>query len=274
MSRKSLLSPQVSPVSGTVADALVSDGMERQRVSDEGELVPGLVVEFCGEEHVLTGDKPFAAGRDADLVIDDDNAYLHRRLVEFSHEHGFWWISNVGSRLSVTVSGGAGTLQSWIGPGARLPIVLPAIAVLFTAGDTTYEINVRSETPSFDSVSEPDSKVVGATTLGAVDLTPSQFRIILALAENTLRRAGTGSSDLPTNVKTAERLGWTITTFNRKLDNVCDKFSRAGVKGLRGGSGHLATQRRSRLVEYAVAAKIVRPEHLPLLDDIAEDVTR
>ncbi|MFZ2503411.1 MAG: hypothetical protein WAW88_12135, partial [Nocardioides sp.] len=106
--------------------------------------------------------------------------------------------------------------------------------------------------------------------LGHVELTPSQFRLMLALAENTLRRAGTGQSDIPTNAAAATRLGWSATTFNRKLDNVCDKYARAGVKGLRGGQGSLATNRRARLVEYAIAARIVRPEHLPILDDVAE----
>lgn len=231
------------------------------------QVATGLVVEFCGEEYSLREEMTFAAGRDADLVIDEDNAYLHRRLVEFSHDHGFWWIANVGSRLSVTVSGGAGALQSWLGPGSRMPIVLPALTVLFTAGETTYEIGVRSELPAFETVDDPRSEIVGEATLGAVELTPSQFRLILALAEPTLRRVGTGASEMPTNARTAERLEWSITTFNRKLDNVCDKFSRAGVKGLRGGAGQLATNRRSRLVEYAVAAKIVRAEHLAMLDE-------
>ena len=104
-----------------------------------------------------------------------------------------------------------------------------------------------------------------------MDLTQTQFMLILALAENTLRRAGSGVSELPSNAKAAARLGWPITTFNRKLDNVCDKFSRSGVKGLRGGAGHLATSRRARLVEYTVAAKIVRAEHLPMLDEDATE---
>lgn len=239
------------------------------RRSEESPL-SRLTVEFCGEVYPLTETMTFSVGREGDLVIDEDNAYLHRRLIEFRHEQGFWWIANVGSRLSITISGGAGTLQSWIGPGSRLPVVLPRAAVLFTAGETTYELDVVCDLPAFENVRESPLSF-GDETLGAVELTSSQFKLILALAESTLRRAGTGSSDLPTNAKAAERLGWSITTFNRKLDNVCDKFSRAGVKGLRGGSGQLATNRRSRLVEYTVAARVVRPEHLTLLEDDAED---
>jgi hypothetical protein len=227
--------------------------------------VSSLDVEFCGEEYRVEPGASFSIGRDADLVVDDDNAYLHRRLVELTNDSGFWWINNVGSRLSITVSGEAGTLQSFVGPGSRIPIVLPTVAILFTAGETTYEVNVTCTVPAFE-VANPSRGMPGEMTLGTVDLTSSQFKLILALAEPTLRRIGSGASELPTNADAAERLGWSITTFNRKLDNVCDKFSRSGVKGLRGDTSRLATNRRARLVEYAVAAKIVRAEHLSLLD--------
>jgi hypothetical protein len=225
-----------------------------------------LVVEFCGEEYVVTPDATFTIGRDGDLSVDPDNSYLHRRLIELGWDAGFWWISNVGSRLSVTVSGEVGSLQSIIGPGARLPVVLPECSMLFTAGPTTYEVNLAAQVPVFDVVRQETSEL-GEATLGAVVLTDSQFRLVLGLCENVLRRIGSGPADVPTNAAVAQRLGWSITTFNRKLDNVCDKFDRAGVKGLRGGPGRNAVGRRARLVEYAVAARIVRPEHLPLLDE-------
>jgi len=57
-----------------------------------------------------------------------------------------------------------------------------------------------------------------------------------------------------------------MTTFNRKLDNVCEKLDKLGVEGLRGGRGKLATNRRARLVEYAVATRLVSTDDLVLLD--------
>ena len=230
-----------------------------------------LTVDFCGEQHVLAPDRVFTVGRDADLSVDDDNPYLHRRLLEFVHEQGFWWLRNVGSRLTVTVSGEAGTLQSWVAPGSALPLVLPSVSVLFTAGDTTYELDVRCEQPGFVAAG-PELPGDGTLTLGQVPLTPSQRLLLLALSEDTLRRSGTGPSVLPTNAAAASRLGWSMTTFNRKLDNVCDKYAKAGVKGLRGEAGRLATNRRARLVEYVVAAKIVTIEDLGLLDAPTDEV--
>ena len=74
-----------------------------------------------------------------------------------------------------------------------------------------------------------------------------------------------------TGTAAAERLGWTMSRFNRKLDNVCDKLDRLGVRGLRGGPGKLASNRRARLVEHAVFSRLVTSEDLPLLDQSQDE---
>jgi hypothetical protein len=104
------------------------------------------------------------------------------------------------------------------------------------------------------------------TTVGALSLTDSQKLLILALAEPMLLFEGSGRGEIPTNSKAAERLGWALTRFNRKLDNVCDKLDRIGVQGMRGGVGSYATNRRIRLVEYAIAARLVTRSDLALLE--------
>ena len=64
------------------------------------------------------------------------------------------------------------------------------------------------------------------------------------------------------------RLGWPLTKFNRKLDNVCEKLDRVGVRGLRGGRVEgAASNRRTALVEHAVSTLMVTAEDLPLLDE-------
>ena len=226
-------------------------------------------IEFCGEI-IRIGGAPFTIGRDADLVVDDDNRFLHRHFLALSEQHGIWLLANVGGQLTATVSDIAGRLEAFLAPGAVLPLVFAETVVRFTAGPTTYELSVRLPDPAFVT-SDVDENEQGDTTIGRVVMTPDQLRLVLALAEPALRGTGRAGSTLPSSGEAAQRLGWTTTKFNRKLDNVCDKFSQAGVKGLRGGAGQLATQRRVRLVEYAVAARIVRPEHLPLLDQ--EDPT-
>ena len=224
----------------------------------------GIRLEFAGESIAMPADRPFTIGREGDLAI-DDNLFLHRHFLAVEHTGRLWILSNIGSRLAATVTDSAGRVQAWLAPGAHLPLVFASTSVVFTAGPTTYELTLLLDEPAFRDIARPDEES-GLSTIGEVPLTPSQRLMILALAEPVLRREGTGMSELPTSAQAAERLGWNLTRFNRKLDNVCDKLDRAGVQGLRGGVRSHATNRRARLVEHAVAARLVTRADLPLLD--------
>ena len=226
--------------------------------------VDELRVEFAGEEFAVAPDTVFTVGREGDLAI-DDNLFLHRTFLTIQNVEGLWLLSNVGSRLSATVTDTGGRVQAWLAPGARLPLVFAATSVIFSAGPTTYELTIHAAEPTFRET-QPPADDDGLSTIGEVPLTHSQRVMILALAEPVLRREGTGMSELPTSAQAAERLGWTLTRFNRKLDNVCDKLDRVGVPGMRGGVRSYATNRRVRLVEHAIAARLVTRDDLPLLD--------
>jgi hypothetical protein len=236
-------------------------------MSDIGGVPSSLRLEFCGESFHLDPDTPFFVGRDADLVV-DDNPYLHRRFLEISWRDGLWWLVNIGSQLSATLADEESRLQAWLAPGTHLPVVFPATLVRFTAGRTSYEFSLYLSSPPFSGVvTEHDSGTDAATTLGRMALTLDQRLLILALAEPALRADLGRSADLPSSAEAAGRLGWPLTKFNRKLDNVCQKLKKAGVQGLHGDSEKLASGRRSRLVEYALAVRLVTVTDLKLLDE-------
>jgi len=226
--------------------------------------VNGLRIEFCGEWYDVEAPNDFHIGRESDLVI-DDNPYLHRRFLRIHAEHGLWWLANVGTLLSATVTDDTGAVQAWLAPGARLPIVFPRLQVLFSAGSTTYEFSIVAPDDHF-STSAVSFAGGGQTTIEPIPLTRSQRLLVVALAEHVLRQDSPGRGEIPNSAEAAARLHWPLTTFNRKLDNVCDKLDRIGVRGLRGGRGKLATNRRLRLVEYAVATRLVSRDDLELLD--------
>lgn len=221
-------------------------------------------IEFCGEWYDITPGQPFFVGRESDLII-DENPFLHRRFLSIALENELWWLSNVGNLLSATVTDTTGQVQAWLAPGARLPVVFPELQVLFSAGSTTYEFAIHSE-PEYFGTTTMSTMQAGTTTVGPVHLTSSQRLLVVALAENVLRQDSPGRGEIPSSADAAARLGWTLTAFNRKLDNVCDKLDRVGVRGLRGGRGKLATGRRGRLVEYAVSSRLVDADDLVLLD--------
>ncbi|MCL2470271.1 MAG: hypothetical protein FWF25_00810 [Propionibacteriaceae bacterium] len=227
-----------------------------------------LRIEFAGEWYSPDPAKEFVIGREGDLVI-DENPYLHRTFLHLQNAYDLWWIYNDGSRLAATLSDGEGRTQSWLAPGARAPIVFGHMLLTFSAASTTYEINLFTQAPPFKPTTVvPDVAGGNNETIGAVSLTPSQKLLIVALAETRLRQIGSGPADVPSSAAAAARLGWSARRFTRKLDNVCEKFDRIGVEGLRGGvSGGYAVSRRVRLVEYAVTSLLVTANDLPLLDD-------
>ena len=225
-------------------------------------------VDFCGELSVADPARPFTIGREGDLVI-DDNPYLHRRFLRVEFADGMWWLANLGTALSVTVADDNGLMQAWLCPGARVPLVFHRTMVWFTAGPTTYDFVLELDDPPFvpaiEEASAAGGKTVGAT-ISRTTFTPAQLLLVLALAEPLLRRGERGSGAIPSNNEAAKRLGWTYAKFNRKLDNVCQKLVKHGVPGLHGDQSALASNRRARLVEYAVAARLVTRDDLGLLD--------
>lgn len=236
-----------------------------------GETQTRLWVDFVGERHdIPDGGNGMTIGREADLSI-DDNPYLHRVFLTITEEFGLWWLSNTGTLLSATVTDATGQVQAWLAPGAKLPIVFETMHVIFSAGSTTYDFTIHSAEDYYNTSSAATTSA-GTTTMMPVNLTSSQRLLVLALSEHVLRPSQPGRGVIPSSAEAAERLGWAMTTFNRKLDNVCDKLDKLGVQGLRGGKGNLATSRRSRLVEYAVASRLVSIDDLPLLDQSSDVV--
>ena len=227
-----------------------------------------LVIEFCGERLDVPPPGPFALGRDADFVI-DENPFLHRRFLTLARDNDFWWVGNVGGQLSATLTDPDGLLQAWLAPGARLPLTLPRTVVSFTAGSTSYDLDLLLEAAAYDVVFEPEDRSTGSdTTRGRLSLTRDQLLLVLVLAEPRLRAEGRGPTVLPSAPDAAERLGWTVSKFNRKLDNVCAKLSGLGVRGLHGDASRLASNRRARLVEYAVGARLVTVSDLAALPSV------
>jgi hypothetical protein len=136
---------------------------------------------------------------------------------------------------------------------------------MFTAGPHSYEVTI-SCFGSLLSPADPSDAVAGDVTRAPLALTESQKLLVVALAEPMLRNPGGGLTAVPTSAAAADRLGWPITTFNRKLDAICEKLDRGGIDGLRGGAGTLASLRKERLVEYAVLGRLVSAGDLELLD--------
>lgn len=219
-----------------------------------------LALDFVGERRDLAPGDSMTFGRRADLVL-DDNPFMHRVTGRVVHRESVWWLQNhaTTTRLELQdLEHGTGNVVS---PGRQLPITSCRFVVRFVAGPTTYEID--GERSGDELVVDQAGDVIGTATLefGAVPLSPEQHVLLVALYESSERNGGA----IEGNSSIARRLGWTPKKFHRKLDAVCDKLHRQGVRGLKGTAGDLADHRRVVLVRHAVNAGLVGPDDLGLL---------
>jgi hypothetical protein len=101
---------------------------------------------------------------------------------------------------------------------------------------------------------------------GSVQLNEEQLLLVVALAEPLLRGDPSWPASMPPNREVAQRLGWTLTKFNRKLDYLCRRLTDQGVGGLQGGVADHASNRRLRLVEHLVESRAISSADLRRLD--------
>ncbi len=226
---------------------------------------PPLVVEFVGEVYELQPGQTLEFGRGAELDI-DDNRYLHRKLGRFEHQAGFWFLVNIGRSLHISILDNETHSQATVAPGRELALTFESATVRFRAGRSTYELTVRGGSPISRQPDNSD-ETFDTITMSNIPLTPDQRLLIISLAEPTLRDPA-GGLKIPPSRQAAARLGWPVTKFNRKLDNVCDKLTKAGIGGLHGSPGDLATNRRKILVELSIQGGLVTPDDLKLIDEL------
>ena len=220
-----------------------------------------------GDEAVGSEGDPITFGRQADLIIDESNRFLHRVVGRFVCREGLWWVQNHSSRGSLTLESLDTASRLDLGVGGQFPVPGGSFLVAFGAGKANYELECWAMAPNELRVAWDAASALGDGTLefGRIPLTSEQHLLCIALAESRLL----GHMVIPSNVETAARLGWSITKFNRKLDYVCGKFATAGVRGLRGDRVDLAADRRRVLVDHVIKQQLVSIDDLGLLGDHA-----
>ncbi|MGI9578636.1 MAG: hypothetical protein ACR2OH_10580 [Microthrixaceae bacterium] len=225
-----------------------------------------LYVDFCGEQHKLADGNELTFGRQATLEI-DENPYLHRVLGRFAHRDGHWWLDNVGRSIVLNLHDRNSRAHATVVPGGTTVVTHADAAVNFVAGRSRYEVDVAAEDAT-DPVETAEAPEAGERTLdfGVVELNVDQRLLLVDLAAHRLMNPSGADQQLRPKAESAQRLGWSLSKYNRKLDHLCAKLTKAGIAGLHGESGASAADRRSRLLEHSVAVGLVGAEDLSLLD--------
>lgn len=227
-----------------------------------------LTINFVGDPIVMEPGEQLIFGRDARLRLDEgDNRYLHRSAGKFLWYGEMWWLENLGRSIELVLRDVSGVDEKSIRPAhPPEPLTRQAGVVWLSSGTRQYQLEYtqsrdplppRSQPPVFDGER--------TWTLENVALGECQRLLLTALAERRLRGERSPSA-LPRNKDVAIRLGWPITTFNRRLDGLCTLFTDVGIDGLIGSEEQRATNRREILVEHVLQKHLIKPADLSRLD--------
>jgi hypothetical protein len=222
-----------------------------------------ITIGFVDGVRTVTADDPegLVFGRGAALDI-DSNPFLHRQVGRVVPIGAVWWVENLSASSPVWLTTVRGT--HLLAGGAKEALDSTDCTVSFEAGTCRYELHLRlSELPAAAAPRELAADQTLTRRRPDLRLTAEERLLVAALAEPYLRNVP--SSSLPTNKEIARRLGWSTPKFNRKLDYLCLRLDRQGVAGVR-APGRRARDRRLRVVEHAIAQRLVSTDDLALLD--------
>lgn len=221
---------------------------------------------FLDEEFVVDPAETFRFGRAGDLVVDEDNLYMHRTVGSIRFHQSLWWLHNESESAPIEIIGGDG-LQTMVPAGAQAPLSQTDSQLRFTFGQFNYEIESQLEAPPTPRpIAIADGEDSTSTLrFGHIELNRDQRLMIAALGGESLR-SGTRPDAIPANAEVAALLGWTVKKVERKLDHLCSRLTDSGVRGLRGRAGADASDRRRNLIDHAIMTGLTGPGDLDLLE--------
>jgi len=215
--------------------------------------VQGIEVEFCGEYYRAANGQLTIGGPGSDITLEGDLPLPI--LVVLERVDNLWWVTNRDVLGGVTVAQ----------PGVRTSILVDSSAPLVAEkAEITFDHHLVRWGLEVRLAVVPERP---ATTSRAVErlvtLNSDQLQLLAVLAEPSIRYGQRTPLELPSNLDAAQRLGWTFTKFNRKLDHLCHRLEKAGlVRGTIGSFDRLASNRRAILVAFALNSELVTADNI------------
>jgi hypothetical protein len=138
-----------------------------------------LTIDLADQHRVLQQSDVLTFGRAADLVIDEENPYLHRIVGRFFWHGGSWWLENLGSfiELEVLPEGGS-PLRLPASQPESTPVVHalapPGFSVRFESNGSTYVLTgvVAQTTASLSATTNGSAAPEGTAVMPGL---PSEF---------------------------------------------------------------------------------------------------
>lgn len=221
---------------------------------------PSTRVVFIEDSWDLDPGERLSFGRQADLVVDSTNPYMHRVVGTITRNNAGVEVTNLGSQTTLSITSEIGTRATLASEG-RLHLS-ETFRIYFEVARAAYEIEVHNERTDAQAAAVA---VDGGTTTrswGRIPLNYEQRLLLTAMSEEHL----SGGNHVPSIKSIAAQLGWTAKKVEKKVEYMCSGYDKAGVGGLRGSIGAEAVDRRRRLVEHVVGQGIIDAADLSLLE--------
>lgn len=234
--------------------------------------LPALTIDdLCGTTLEVDPGAGVTIGRNADLVVGEDNPYMHRRVLHVYADGGTWYLRNVGSHVTVMARLPGDSRGFPLAPDQAVALNGPEYSVLFGVKRETYEIAVHqdvdeSAVPFVDFVSD------GTETITIAELTDRERALVAAYAEDYLRGDVESLIVLCTDAEAAEKLGTTPKALTHRRYALYELVVGGGLVSNAEWSRITPHNRMIRAAQAFIESRLVTADDLCLLygaDDAA-----
>lgn len=207
-------------------------------------------IEVCIDDNVVV-QRPTTTltfGRTGHISLDHEGV---PEIVGLLEPGASGWVIKSANDQAIEVKDRCSASSMRVAPGCSAPLFFDQAAVRFWIGRAKFGFDTRR----IDQWSAEPMK-----------LSTEQRQLLVGLARPRLSGA---CNRLPRNQDLAREFGWSRSKLNRKLDQICKKFSERGVPGLHGSPDRLASQRRRILIDHVIELGLITTDDVAQLDTSA-----
>lgn len=196
-------------------------------------------------DDVLTVTDELTFGRDADLILDEANRFMHRRTGSLRFGTDRWWLTNLAREHPMVLFGADG-LRSVLPAGTRTALTATQGVITFQAGPSPYALSYTTHAGRATVCGEVDTADGVRTAAFELQLTTEQVEVLSAFARPRFQ-----SAPMPTYAEVARALGISTKAVDHLLSDLRTHLRSRGVTGIDSidglvahlvGAGRLRTQ--------------------------------
>lgn len=228
--------------------------------------LPELYIGHAAGGEVIPPDRTFTIGRQGDLLIGEDNPFMHRVLLEIAVINNRWHIANASQHYRVYITDDSGSLLHTIMPLTSTFVDWEFFLIDIRIQDQRYVLDAECCGQEGHSRRSSRTPRTYSATWKVESLDEDVKVAVVALAEETLKTGDLGA--LKTFSEGTRRLGWEShpKRMEKRIEKLCSELAARGVEGLAGTNARMAVNRRISAIQYCLETRLITAEDLGLIE--------